>query len=72
MQLGDDFLEVMSDVLHELPNIEHLNLASNKLSDEAMEKLVVVSHIGSSHADAFYLLCTSLSFSVPTTVTSSH
>lgn len=49
-QLGDDFLEVMSDVLHELPNIEHLNLASNKLSDEAMEKLVVVGNMGSSQS----------------------
>jgi hypothetical protein len=41
--VGDDFMEVLSDVLHELPTIEHLNVASNKLSDEGLERLVLVS-----------------------------
>jgi hypothetical protein len=42
MHLGDDFVLLLAQVLHELPHVEHLNISGNKLTDEGLKDILGV------------------------------
>jgi hypothetical protein len=45
MALGDEFIELLAGVINELPKVEHLILAGNKLTDEGLEAILTVGDV---------------------------